>query len=280
MRMMQNVVIDNNPHYVLKLFGVMAGAGTHYKKQRNSHTGRSVIMEHITLYNQQRERVGETYPRRAKQLVRSGRATWLEENVTLQLTTDTHPPATIKEEIIMSDEDICLTNGSPKNETSPTDCAGDNELLMYLARKNVREKRNLVRHFAAFVAVSLVLLILFEVNATGSHQLARMANWHYDKINEEMNAMTSSPDYQENQIYQLSDMREFYRNVMNLVNPIWVFILGVMVTWGGWILTRSAILVVDKIRVRSTKKPKPDPVALEYMRLKNMVSDGMAVTEH
>lgn len=230
-------------------------------------------MEHITLYNQRREKVGETYPRRAKQLVRSGRATWLEESIALQLTTDTPPPATIKEEIIMSDEDIYSTNGSPKNVAQPSDCTEDNDLLMYLARKNVRKKRNLIRHFAAFVAASLVLLILFELSAAGSHRIARLANWQYDNVN----TMMGSPHLEASQSDQLMEMRWFLEDTMRLVNPIWVFILGVMAAWGGWILTHIVIRIARKFRMGSTKKPKPDPVAIEYVRLKKMVSDGMVI---
>jgi len=224
-------------------------------------------MDLITLYNQQREKVGETYPRRAKQLVRNGRATWLEESVALQLKMESPPIASIKEEKTMTDEDMYPTNGSPRTDIHPLDYTEDDDLLMYIARKNVQDKRNLTRHLAGFIAASLALFILFGISASGSHRLARTAQWHRNTTD----TIIMSPDFEtfryETEIW---DIYHFLHAVTNLVHPIWVFTLGLMVAWGGWILTRLAKCVVGKLRKRDANRPKPDPVAVEYKRLKSL----------
>ncbi|MCL2378455.1 MAG: hypothetical protein FWC77_04930 [Defluviitaleaceae bacterium] len=123
----------------------------------------------IVLYDENHERVGETYHRRAKQLVRSGRAVWLEGGKSLQMAPYQAPeiPAlpSIKEDVFKMTESIYTNNGMAPEapETPPTD--GVNELRMYLARQNVARKRNLVKNIVAY-ALAWVLLLSIGMSFT------------------------------------------------------------------------------------------------------------------
>ena len=221
-------------------------------------------MKSITLYNKQREKVGETYPRRAKQLVRSGRATWLEENIALQLTADLPLTANTREEYIMAEQNIHPTNSSPETENQRPDLAGNDDFLMYLARKNVRKKTNLIKNIVAFAAVSLVLVILLESLASGSHWQAQQARRLLGSFSQVM-ASPYLTAYDE-----LWSVIWFLERISYAIHPIWTFILGIMAAWGGWILTNAAIIIAGRIPAK-----RPDHVAAEYMRLKNLTSDKL-----
>ena len=112
----------------------------------------------IVLYNQNHERVGETYPRRAKQLIRNGRATWLEEGQILLINANHEPYPPEQEEPIMTTYQNNGTTVPPPPETHEM----SDDLLLYLAKKNVAEKRSLVRHAIAY---ALALVILFTTSA-------------------------------------------------------------------------------------------------------------------
>ena len=118
-------------------------------------------MDIITLYNQHREKVGETYPRRAKQLVRNGRAAWIEEKVSLQLTATDQSPA-LKEESIVVDRNDLTTNDSNRVEKHQLEFIEDDNLLKYLAQKNVLDRRNLIKHIVAFFVALLIFYIFVE----------------------------------------------------------------------------------------------------------------------
>ena len=118
----------------------------------------------IVLYDENHERVGETYHRRAKQLVRSGRAVWLEEGHSLQMAPyqteamQALPP--LKEETFTMTESIYTSNGIAPESTETAGLphpASHNELRMYLARQNVARKRNLIRNIIAYIAIWPIL---------------------------------------------------------------------------------------------------------------------------
>jgi len=114
----------------------------------------------IVLYDQNHERVGETYPRRAKQLIRNGRATWLEEGQSLLLATNHEPYPPEQEEPIMT---AYQNNGTSVPPLPPPETHEmSDDLLLYLAKKNVAEKRSLLRHAIAYV---LALVILFAATS-------------------------------------------------------------------------------------------------------------------
>ena len=225
------------------------------------HEGSVFYIEPIALYNQQQEKVGETYPRRAKQLVLKGRAVWLKENAALQLTMNACSPTVIKEESTMKDMNM------------PFDLQKGDELLMYFAKKNVQEKRSLIKHIAAFALASLVLYILFENFAIGSHPMSHLALRSIDELTAIANI--SDPTTRSNSHIGLSDdsFRSVYRIVVSTISyihPIWYFIVGIMTAWGGWVFVRFSAYIAVRIRTRNPKRH--DPVAAEYMRLKSMTS--------
>ncbi|MCL2405865.1 MAG: hypothetical protein FWC92_10025 [Defluviitaleaceae bacterium] len=119
----------------------------------------------IVLYDENHERVGETYHRRAKQLVRSGRAVWLEDGHSLLMapqqaqTQDVSASPPTQEDLIMT-ESIYTNNGPPPSHEPPeaTHTTGINELRMYLARQNVARKRSLVKNLVAYALVWLALI--------------------------------------------------------------------------------------------------------------------------
>ena len=229
-------------------------------------------MKLITLYNKQREKVGETYPRRAKQLVRSGRAVWLEEGIALQLTAEIPLSSNFKEENTVADEKICLTNDNPEAESPQPDLTGNDDFLMYLARKNVREKTNMIKNIVAFAATSLALVILHGNLAYGSHWPANQARRQLSSLD----MLIRSPILQNFDAYheELWNIQWFLESIGSMAHPIWTFIAGVMTAWGGWILIRTAVMVAGRARTK-----RPDPVVAEYMRLKSMAPDETAATK-
>jgi len=123
----------------------------------------------IVLYNENHVRVGETYHRRAKQLVRSGRAVWLEEGHSLQVIPYQTPgmpaPPPFKEELPIM-ERIYTNNGiAPETTAEAPHPAAPNELRMYLARQNVARKKNLIRNIVAYVLAWVVCLGLMHTTA-------------------------------------------------------------------------------------------------------------------
>ena len=122
----------------------------------------------IVLYDENHERVGETYHRRAKQLVRSGRAVWLEEGHSLQMAPYQIPALPQSKEALPTMEGIYTNNGPiPPQPTEAPGATGHNELLMYLARQNVARKRNLVKNLVAYALAWLALIIFGFVAFAG-----------------------------------------------------------------------------------------------------------------
>ena len=126
----------------------------------------------IVLYDENHERVGETYHRRAKQLVKSGRAVWLEEGQSLQMSPypaiELSPAPQSKEDKPMTDG-IYTNNGIAPETPTPPEIS---ELRMYIAKQNVARKRNLKRNIVAF---ALALLILATTSATSVRRVPRQS---------------------------------------------------------------------------------------------------------
>lgn len=207
--------------------------------------------------------MGTTYPRRAKQLIKNGRAAWLEEGQTLQLSPT---PAVIKEDTLMVDGIGYSTNNSKViTETTEVPVTDSDELLMYKARQNVRNKKNLIKHFFAFIAAWPILAIVYgTLVQNASHPQA----W---RIQDTMRTIDSlAPHIPEDYWWVIDNMAWFLNGVIrNYVPSIWYVILGVMLAWGTWIALRVAKQILIKL---NTKKAKQDPIMQEYERLKNMDS--------
>lgn len=192
----------------------------------------------------------------------AGRAAWLDEK-SLKIIA---PFEKTKEEIFMIDESVYPTNGEPKAAPELTEADG---LLMYQARQNVRDRKNLLRHVVAFL-VALPLLGVFygAVIDNMTHPRA----WKASRVVNELNAMHPYLDWERettvgDAIFLInSSFRHNYTPV------IWWVIVGAMLAWGGWIAVRVAKRAVKKLR-SSARKDKPDPVIAEYSRLKNLAEN-------
>ena len=254
----------------------------------------------IVLYDQNHERVGETYPRRAKQLVKSGRAFWLEDGLSLQMAPapDEHPLPHAKEDLSMS-ETIYQNNGMPHEEpTAYHEHEGTNDLLMYLPKKNVAEKRSLLRHVIAWLIIFAVA-ITFPTYTTHVWTSSSAANVEDGPVVRsvyefapEMQAQPrlyawTSPGngsgvfrIPQELMFSVGSYEIVFPNIARNVevievttttqnhNALWHFFLGVMTAWGVWIAARSVKLLRRNMQSRGPKAPRPDPVALEYQRLK------------
>ena len=134
----------------------------------------------ITVYNQDNERVGETYRRRAKQLVLKNRAIWLGDEFSAICLTNTADDFNNENK---EDEMIYHNNGEVADimEThTPTEDEYSKDLLMYLAERNIRFRSNLIRHALAFIVVFPTLLILtdgFHLRSNGHFIAGIMFAW-------------------------------------------------------------------------------------------------------
>ena len=219
----------------------------------------------VTLYNQDGEKIGETYPRRAKQLIKNGRAAWLCENISLQLIP------TSKEDSIMADTNIPIDNGSQ-----------DDKLLMYLARKNVQDKKNFKRHVIALFAVLVLILTIYQSYYSNTsysfnpgdrldvllaaHRKTLENVWATVEYSNELQWQVMSNHTDSfNELHDYTRIMKIQLDIKSRPDDtIWVFISIAMVVWAFYILHRGI-----KIFKRDGTA-KPDPVLTEYERLKGI----------
>jgi len=185
------------------------------------------------VYDQNNQRVGDTYPRRAKQLVLKGRAIWQEDNPAAIRLVDMLSIADTEEdnqmEILenMKSDETVINDESFQSEqeihtesnTSPK--APSIDLLMYLAKQNVNRRYNLIRHIILLPVVFISLAII-----TGGF----------------------------NSGFDLS------------------FYLGFFLAWGVLVLYKCYIVVRAWTSARP-KVNKKDLVKAEYERLKNVAPE-------
>ena len=126
----------------------------------------------------------------------------------------------------MVDRNDFTANNSNKVEKLQLEFTLDDNLLKYLARKNVQDRRNLIRHIVAF----FVALLIFYIFVGSSTYWVRV----------EANAAI-------NLLYRVMITQHDYRKVHHM------------------------------FRLRNPKIPKPDPVAIEYARLKSMASEKKVI---
>ena len=245
----------------------------------------------IMLYDENRERVGETYPRRAKQLVRSGRAVWLEEGHSLLLAANPEPPFPYsKEEEHTMSEDIYASNGATpevKVASPPTDT---NPFLMYLAQKNVAEKKNLIRNIIAYILAWPLLYTLysrfmygaFRASSAYEPQVIGFSNNAHEF--ELVRPFRIEPYGLENIIESFSgsirggvnffvttpgEAIAYPIEVLTTYNSAWLFIVGVLTAWGAWILMRGFTIARRHLQNKPKRSSRPDPVVMEYQRLQS-----------
>ena len=266
----------------------------------------------IVLYDENRERVGETYPRRAKQLLKSGRALWLEEGHSMLLASVPENSASlpVKEEIFVT-ETVYHNNGTKIDSAESKEMS--NDLLLHLARQNVAEKKSLFRHIIAYIIAWPMLHALYtwvfngigrvrsDVSAVSSievpDRMIRLSNLP----NIRMFSQSSSdvPYVWPYTIFEyaiesyVADALEIARyNVLEALNfawyepviqsefyhpsfPPWYFVLGIMSAWGVWIAVRGAKVFRRYLQKRAQLTSRPDPVAVEYQRLMAMSAEAV-----
>ena len=249
----------------------------------------------IVLYDQHHERVGETYPRRAKQLVKSGRASWLIDGQSLQINTEYNPYPPDKEDVIEMSEAIYQNNGTIVEEPGHLHKEEPSELLLYMAKQNVAQKKSLIRNIIAYILAWPILHTVFRFfprvstwNAHtdqtairgvvhefpevfvqesmpflfqfpgGEYFTSQSPNGFWGNINDFVVAATGGFER-----YQPTIMTSITRNEL-----WWHFILGAMVAWGVWIAVRCFKVLR---RRTANRAPKPDPILLEYQRLQSSI---------
>jgi len=251
-------------------------------------------MKPIVLYDENHERVGETYPRRAKQLLRSGRAFWLDEGNTMCLVTatnETYPPT--EEDVSTMTEPVMHNNGMLEESIPPAPVTtGSDDLLLYVAKQNVARKRSLIRHIVAFI----LALVLFFVS-TSFH----FSNNHTAQVNE---AVVFQQMMEDLPVISYDGVRgsvnigpngiwiSRYNDAWNIMDAIMeiasvaqleqqfvarrtmhreMFFLGIFFAWGVWIVVQSVKVVRGNMQNRASRPTKPDPIALEYQRLRGQM---------
>jgi len=126
----------------------------------------------ITVYDQFNEIVGETFQRRAKQLVLKGRAKWADNAQTAicLLESAEYPKEEKSMETYGNDQEhkeyIDLREPAEKVDTSSED------LLLYIAKQNVEKLRNLKINIIALPIAAFLLMFLregFGVRLGGVH---------------------------------------------------------------------------------------------------------------
>jgi len=249
----------------------------------------------IVLYDENHERVGETYPRRAKQLVRSGRAFWLEDGQGLCINTklESYPPH--KEDVCNMEEPIYQNNGLPFASTETTQPGESNDLLLYLAKRNVVQKLNLIKHIVVYAIIWFAIIAIcsvsfFHDNTAGTTELTELLglsefghggirmSGHPRVFRVREGSISWAPLYDTTgHIINFNDVfatESLWHTVDATSSPTpwwWFFSLGVMTAWGVWIVMRGIVVSRQYFQNRipkTPKPPKPDPIVLEYQRLK------------
>ena len=240
-------------------------------------------MNPVTLYDENHVRVGETYPRRAKQLVRSGRAVWLDEGKTLQTrATGASSSANAERPAIplglVKKENESMETFNNDGATVTSDLAED--MLMKQARKNVTERRSLIKHtFGIFAAVFGGSFVYFAI-LQNFIRIESTMHWRMRSHIHELEWILSDIPVQYAHLeyaHRLNDtiwrMREFTLNAH--VPYLWVFMMGAISAWGVWNLVRIVKYVRKNVNFTFRRKPsvKPDAVMREYLRLKNLAEE-------
>ncbi|MDR2166527.1 MAG: hypothetical protein LBE35_01575 [Clostridiales bacterium] len=130
-------------------------------------------MDKIKVFDKNNEMIGETFARRAKQLVLKGRATWANpENSAIRLLE-----ANKKEEIMTNNGYIDLRDEAA--ETTPKPSKPGEDLLMYIAKRNVAARRDLIFHVAAFPIAFVIIMLLTDgfIRDTGYFFLGIFFSW-------------------------------------------------------------------------------------------------------
>jgi len=212
------------------------------------------MIQQLAVYDESGTQIGMTFPKRARQLINKQRALWNDDTHTsIRLVPDSAEDAP----------------GYPKDDRDGAlVLSGSDDLLLYRAKKNVSEKRNLVKHVVAYIAIWPVILLFYAAILSRITHPAHAQVW---------DAIAALDDIR--QYVPLGAMWSIYtaeRHVHGIVNslthPFMYVIIGFMIAWAAWIIARVIKRIVTRIIISRTfvRKAKPDPVQMEYQRLKDM----------
>ena len=211
------------------------------------------MVQQLTVYDENGAQIGMTFPKRARQLISKQRALWHDDtHNAIRLLPETKEEAPLDEYL---DDDMEETTGF----------MGSDDLLLYLAKKSVREKRNLIKHVLAYLATWPVIIIFYEIVISNTRH---PQHWQIGSINWQLDYIRHYMPYES--LWAVNDIEWTMRSFSySLTHPVMFVIIGAMVAWGGWILTRAVNRVITNYRGRAGRD-KPDPVQLEYQRLKSI----------
>ena len=225
------------------------------------------MQEKIAVFDANNIKIGSTFHRRAKQLVGKGRAVWQGEGQTAICLTSKEEPTS---------REIDMENISSGHDPG-------SELLLYIAKENVKRKRNLLKHIIALIIVA-PLLVVFYTNFLGD-ALATSANASANSpevltmIELRLAGETFSRNHNTaavNTIAQaMLEMAELAmlqeltadQGIATDLHAAWYFTWGAYAAWGLYVLTRLVQYLSHK------GAGKKDPVLAEYNRLKRSAGD-------
>ena len=212
------------------------------------------LVQQLAVYDESGAQIGMTFPKRARQLINKQRALWHDDTHTsIRLLPDSKEDAPMDEYL---DDDMDETPGP----------SGSDDLLLYLAKKNVREKRNLIKHIVVYIAALPLIAAFYEAIISNTrHPLS----WQWENRLWPLNEIRGYVPYES--MWVLYDVEWAFQSAASiLTHPIMYIIAGFMVAWGLWIITRVVNrAIMHRARVH---RAKFDPVQLEYQRLKNISS--------
>lgn len=176
-------------------------------------------------------------------------------------------------------EEMYNNNGVPYAvtegaETEATDATDDDAVLMYQAKLNVKDKQNLKRHIIAFL-IAIPVLAFVHLMFFDNHQL------HNVRSNQHQQAVEILSAVHQLDTIVVGDARLLFHDMVFIVEDLWYnnrvyrsradwgVLMGAMLFWGGWITFRIFKRIRPLIKIRRIPATKPDPVLLEFNRLKN-----------
>jgi len=216
------------------------------------------MQEKVAVLDENGLAAGQTYYRRAKQLVAKGRAVWRDDSKTV---------------IRLAPKEMT------KMEYDTIESKLDNEELLYAAKRNVRLKRGLIWHFTAFLIVApLVFGVLPDFLGTfaGSSVVVYADDEAMAATLYELRQMAFTFGQHNNMLAA----RIVAQTANDLVNPsaspdifsAQYFVWGTYFAWGVFVLSRLVLYLAPKIRGKEQKQ-----VSAEYRRLIKGVLDNSVV---
>lgn len=116
---------------------------------------------HIIVMDENNNKTGLTYPRRAKRLVSKGRAAWLDDARTAVCLTRAGEKGIIDMEALEA-----YGNGHRKDEPAKPTAVGaptmTDEILYKVAKERLRERFRLMMHWSVYLAAQIVFVIVAE----------------------------------------------------------------------------------------------------------------------